>query len=78
MHFSANLDVFYLRNMSAMSQKLNSDSNVSNLILAFVVVVSMLGLLGFAFIDESTRPVFIEVAKVSVAAYLGYLIPNGK
>ncbi|BAY08766.1 hypothetical protein [Calothrix sp. NIES-2098] len=61
-----------------MNQRFNSNTNLPNLILAFIVVVSMLGLLGFAFIDESTRPVFIEVAKVSVAAYLGYLIPNGK
>ena len=41
-------------------------------------IISMLGLLGFAFIDENSRIIFLDVAKMSIAAYLGYLVPNAR
>jgi hypothetical protein len=50
--------------------------NLKEIVLASVVVVSLVGLLGLSVIDENTRPVFQKVAEMSIAAYLGYLIPN--
>jgi hypothetical protein len=61
-----------------MSRKFKPNQNTSNAILAFVVITSMLGLLGFGIIDEGSRSTFLEVSKMSIAAFLGYLIPNGK
>ena len=46
------------------------------LVLATVVILNLLGLMFFSFIDESTRPVFLDVAKLSIGIYMGYLIPN--
>ncbi|PAX59776.1 hypothetical protein [Brunnivagina elsteri] len=54
------------------SPNLKPDSNFANRVLAFVVISSTIGLIGFAWIDESTRPSFLEVAKMAIAAYLGY------
>jgi Ca2+/H+ antiporter len=51
-------------------------TNLRESVFASVVVVSLLGLLGLSVIDENTRPVFQKVAEMSIAAYLGYLIPN--
>jgi hypothetical protein len=51
-------------------------ANLRELVFASVVVVSLVGLLGLSMIDENTRPVFQKVAEMSIAAYLGYLIPN--
>jgi hypothetical protein len=48
------------------------------LILAIVVVICLLGLIGFSVIDEKSRPAFLDVAKVSIGAFIGYLIPNEK
>ncbi|GAA6614894.1 hypothetical protein NUACC26_006810 [Scytonema sp. NUACC26] len=45
-------------------------------LLVLIVIVSQLGLFYFAVIDQSVRSVFIDVAKLTIAAYLGYLIPN--
>lgn len=50
--------------------------NLKESVLASVVVISLAGLLGLSIIDENTRPVFQKVAEMSIAAYLGYLIPN--
>jgi len=50
--------------------------NWKEITLASVVILSLIGLLGLSVIDETTRPVFQKVAEMSVAAYLGYLIPN--
>lgn len=52
--------------------------NIKELILALVVSVSLLGLFAFAVIDTSSRPAFLDVAKVSIGAVMGYLIPNSK
>ena len=59
-------------------RKFNRSSKLANLTLAFIVIISMLGLLGFAFIDENSRIIFLDVAKMSIAAYLGYLVPNAR
>ncbi|AFY57276.1 hypothetical protein Riv7116_4865 [Rivularia sp. PCC 7116] len=53
-----------------------SQPNFKELILGTVVMVSLLGLLAFAVFDETTRPVFLDVAKLSIGIYMGYLIPN--
>jgi hypothetical protein len=59
-------------------QNFKPNPNLSNAVLAAVVVISMVGLLGFAYIDVTSRPAFLDVAKITIAAYLGYLIPNGR
>lgn len=60
-----------------MSRKNQSESpSFKELVLGTVVIVSLLGLLSFAVFDETTRPVFLDVAKLSVGIYMGYLIPN--
>ena len=45
-------------------------------ILASVVIISLLGLLTFSFIDINSRPIFLDVAKMTIGIYMGYLIPN--
>jgi hypothetical protein len=45
-------------------------------LLSTVVILSLLGLIYFAIIDENSRPAFLEVAKLSLGAYIGYLIPH--
>lgn len=52
--------------------------NFKELILGMVVIISLLGLIGFSFVDNSSRSAFLDVAKVSIGAYMGYLIPNQK
>ncbi len=56
----------------------NSNPNFRELILGIVVVLSLLGLIGLSVIDENSRPAFLDVAKVSIGAFIGYLIPNEK
>jgi hypothetical protein len=34
--------------------------------------------IGFSIIDVNSRPAFLDVAKVSIGAFIGYLIPNEK
>lgn len=48
------------------------------LILALVVIICLFGLIGFSIIDVNSRPAFLDVAKVSIGAFIGYLIPNEK
>jgi hypothetical protein len=48
------------------------------LILAAVVILSFVGLIGFALVDQANVPAFQQVAHTCIAAFLGYLIPNGK
>ncbi len=45
-------------------------------ILASVVIISLLGLLTFSLIDINSRPIFLDVAKMTIGIYMGYLIPN--
>jgi hypothetical protein len=48
------------------------------LTLAVVVVLSLVGLIGFSIFDPNSRSAFLDVAKVTIGAFIGYLIPNGK
>lgn len=57
-------------------QNNNHSPNFKELVLGTVVIVSLLGLLSFAVFDPVTRPVFLDVAKLSIGIYMGYLIPN--
>jgi hypothetical protein len=41
-------------------------------ILAIVVMTVILGWLGLAFVDPSTRPYFADLSKITVSAYLGF------
>ncbi len=50
--------------------------NIKELILALVITVSLMGLFLIAIIDVNSRPAFVDVAKVSIGAFMGYLIPN--
>ena len=56
----------------------DSNPNFRELVLGAVVLLSLLGLIGFSIIDENSRPAFLDVAKVSIGAFIGYLIPNEK
>ena len=58
-----------------MSQK-TYQPTFKELILGMVVIISLLGLIGFSIIDASSRSAFLDVAKVSIGAFMGYLIPN--
>ncbi|MEC4813354.1 MAG: hypothetical protein SAK29_08800 [Scytonema sp. PMC 1069.18] len=51
-------------------------TNWKEIVLASVVVISLLGLLGLAVIDEEARPVFQKVAELTLAAYVGYIFPK--
>lgn len=48
------------------------------LTLGVVVVLCLLGLIGFSIDDINSRSAFLDVAKVTIGAFIGYLIPNGK
>lgn len=50
--------------------------NFREVILASVVIISLLGLIVFSFVDENSRLVFLDVAKLTIGVYTGYLIPN--
>ncbi|BAY29369.1 hypothetical protein NIES2107_12120 [Nostoc carneum NIES-2107] len=53
--------------------------NIKDLTLGALVLISILGLIGFAVIDAAnSRSTFLEVAKICIATFLGYLIPNEK
>lgn len=67
----------YLTNMMSMPQH-NLPPSFRELVLGLVVIVSLLGLIGFSVIDASSRPAFLDVAKVSIGAFMGYLIPSQK
>jgi hypothetical protein len=56
----------------------NFNPNFRELILGLVVIVSLFGLIGFSIIDINSRPAFLDVAKVSIGAFIGYLIPSDK
>jgi hypothetical protein len=62
--------------MSKLLRNFNIDQNACNILFGFIVVTSMLGLVYFAYIDASSRPVFLEVAKLVIAAFLGWMIPK--
>lgn len=61
-------------------KKLSSDRTTTpsfkELTLGFVVIASLLGLIGFSVIDVNSRTAFLDIAKISIGAYMGYLIPN--
>jgi hypothetical protein len=76
-NFQVSISVLTFRGITQVLKN-STESNFSRFILAFIVSTSMGGLLGFAMIDPNARNVFLEVAKISIAAFLGYLIPNGK
>ena len=59
-----------------MSQHQSKPPSFREVILASVVIISLLGLLVFSFIDTNSRTVFLDVAKLSIGIYMGYLIPN--
>ena len=56
----------------------NFNPDFRELILGLVVIISLLGLIGFSIIDANSRPAFLDVAQVSIGAFMGYLIPNQK
>lgn len=43
-----------------------------------VAVIAMLGLVFFGYIDKDSRLDFVEMARLVLAAYVGYMIPYGK
>lgn len=54
----------------------DSQLTFRELVLGTVVVLCLLGLIGLSIIDENSRPAFLDVAKVSIGAFMSYLIPN--
>jgi hypothetical protein len=54
------------------------NTQFKDLILGLVVLFSFVGLIGFALVDQANVPAFQQVAHTCIAAFLGYLIPNGK
>lgn len=45
-------------------------------LLTAVVIVLLGGALAIAIVDPSTRPAFIDLAKVGMAGYLGWMAPR--
>lgn len=76
---SINIGIVYLlANGCDVMPHSNMSPNFKELVLGLVVIVSLFGLIGFSIIDKSSRPAFLEVAKISIGAFMGYLIPNQK
>ena len=69
---------------SALSQHVYKDSIMDNKrpelsrdsLLTAVVIVLLGGALAIAIVDPSTRPSFIDLAKVGMAGYLGWMVPR--
>lgn len=53
-----------------------SPNSVRDSVLASVVVVLVCGSLVIAILDPSSRSAFIDLAKVGVAGYLGWMMPR--
>ncbi|GAB1544634.1 hypothetical protein NUACC21_73100 [Scytonema sp. NUACC21] len=51
-------------------------STTKDLIFGFLAIVALIGLLGLSVVDPLAKDTFLKVAEWSLAAYLGYLIPN--
>ncbi|MBD2255641.1 hypothetical protein [Nostoc parmelioides] len=47
-----------------------------NFLLSTIVLASFFGVLGLAIIDVQVRPIFLDLAKFIVGAYVGYWIPS--
>ncbi|GAA6614912.1 hypothetical protein [Scytonema sp. NUACC26] len=47
-----------------------------DLIFGFLAITALIGLLGLSVYDQSAKDSFLKVAEWSLAAYLGYFIPN--
>ncbi|HBL59145.1 MAG TPA: hypothetical protein DDZ80_11680 [Cyanobacteria bacterium UBA8803] len=45
-------------------------------VLAVVILILVIGSVILAVIDQSTRPAFADLTKVTLGAYIGLLIPN--
>jgi hypothetical protein len=46
--------------------------------LAVVILILVIGSVILAVIDQSTRPAFADLTKVTLGAYIGLLMPNKK
>ncbi|MBD2522120.1 hypothetical protein [Nostoc sp. FACHB-133] len=46
--------------------------------LITVAVISLLGLLGLAFVDTNSRQAFLNMATFSIGAAIGYFTPGQK
>jgi threonine/homoserine/homoserine lactone efflux protein len=47
-------------------------------VLAVVILILVIGSVILAVIDQSTRPAFADLVKVTLGAYIGLLVPNKK
>jgi hypothetical protein len=45
-------------------------------LLTLLILVLVAGALGLAIIDANSRPAFIDLAKVGMAGYLGWMMPR--
>jgi hypothetical protein len=63
--------------MSLKRQNSSFSSNpIRDGLLAAVIVILVCGSLVIAVLDPSSRPAFIDLAKVAVAGYLGWMVPR--
>lgn len=45
-------------------------------VLSAIALVVVCGSLGLAILDESSRPFFADIAKMTLSGFLGFLIPK--
>jgi hypothetical protein len=62
--------------MFGIPMKKFTPSRIQDGFVGAVVVILVGGLLLIAVLDPTTRPGFIDLAKVAVAGYLGWMVPR--
>ncbi|MFM5891555.1 MAG: hypothetical protein ACKOQS_25235 [Dolichospermum sp.] len=48
----------------------------NNFLISLIVASAFFGVFFIAIFDEGTRPVFVDLAKFILGAYIGYWIPS--
>lgn len=49
-----------------------------DVVLGTVALISLLGLLGLAFVDNDSRQAFLQMSTFTLGAVVGYFIPGQK
>ncbi|MDZ8083364.1 MAG: hypothetical protein RMX35_30405 [Nostoc sp. DcaGUA01] len=58
--------------------KLKQNPSYKEIALSVAASISLLGLLGLAFVDESSKQAFLQMSTFTIGAVVGYFIPGQK
>lgn len=63
-------------NLPSEDWKQNQHRPSKEILLTVVVIASIFGSLALAILDETYREPFLEIAKISIAGFFGWMMPN--